>query len=158
LPITDAQVAEWHEHGYVLVPDFLSGEQLDAARDNAYRYFPTAAEYYAAPQRYKNLPRDAQFPFAGDALNNISTGAELVGAARRIVGSDDVFLTQSLLWAKYAGRGDWEQPHHVDYQNNSLVVPSDAPGFRQTGSILYLEDVTLELGPTYLVPRGASRG
>jgi hypothetical protein len=156
LPITDAQVAEWHEHGYVLVPDFLSGEQLDAARDNAYRYFPTAAEYYAAPQRYKNLPRDAQFPFAGDALNNISTGAELVGAARRIVGSDDVFLTQSLLWAKYGGRGDWDQPHHVDYQNNSLLYPSDEPGFRQMPTILYLEEVTMELGPTHVVSRTVS--
>jgi hypothetical protein len=155
--ISDRHVSEWLEHGYVLVPDFLSGADLDAARSVAYRHFPTAGEYDAAPQRYQNLPGQFSFPFRDGALNDIATGPDLVDAARRIVGSDDVFLTQSLIWAKYGGRGNWDQPHHVDYANNSLVVPSDEPGFRQMGSILYLEEVTLELGPTYVVPRGASR-
>ena len=151
--ITDEQVAHWLEHGYVLVPDFLSAAELDAAREVAYRYFPTADEYYAAPHRYQNIPNQWDFPFRDDALNNIATGPDMVDAARRIVGGDDVFLTQSLIWAKYGGRGDWDQPHHVDYQNNTLLYPSDEPGFRQMPSILYLEEVTLDLGPTHVVSR-----
>jgi len=155
--ITDEQVAHWREHGYVLIPGFLSPDELAAAREVAYRYYPTAEEYYAAPHRYQNLPIHWEFPFRDDALNNISTGPDLVDAARHIVGTEDVFLTQSLLWAKYAGRGDWEQPHHVDYQNNSLLYPSDEDGFRQMPSILYLEDVTVELGPTKVVSRTVTR-
>jgi hypothetical protein len=158
LPITDEQVAHWLEHGYVLIPDFLDAQQLDAARAVAYRYFPTAAEYYDTPHRYLNIPFHFEFPFRDDALNNLSTGPDLVDAARRIIGTEDVFLTQSLLWAKYAGRGDWEQEHHVDYQNNSLLYPSDEPGFRQMPSILYLEDVTLDMGPTVVVSRTVTRG
>jgi hypothetical protein len=155
--VTEEQVAQWLEHGYVLVPDFLGAAELEAARAAAYLHFPTAAEYEAEPHRYRDLPHSVEFPFRDDALNNISTGPDLVDAARRIVGSDDVFLTQSLLWAKYAGRGDWDQGHHLDYANNTLLVPSDEPGFRQTGSILYLADVTLDLGPTYVVSRSATR-
>jgi hypothetical protein len=155
--IDDAHVAHWLEHGYVLIPGFLDAVTLDAARTNAYKYFPTAAEYYDAPQRYRKLESMVEFPFRDNVLNNISTGPDLVDAARRIVGTRDVFLTQSLLWAKYGGRGDWDQGHHMDYQNNSLVVPSDAPGFRHMASILYLEDVSLDLGPTHVVSRTVTR-
>ncbi len=155
--ITDEQVAHWMEHGYVLVPGFLSPDELAAAREVAYRYFPTADEYYAAPHRYQNLPIQFDFPFRDDALNNIATGPDFVDAARRLVGGDDVFLTQSLIWAKYGGRGDWDQPHHADYQNNTLLYPSDEDGFRQVPSILYLEDVTLDLGPTFVVSRAHTR-
>jgi hypothetical protein len=155
--ITEGHVAHWLEHGFVLVPGFVDAATLEAAREVAYTYFPTAEEHEAAPHRYQDLPPQFSFPFRDGALNNISTGPDLVDAARRIVGTEDVFLTQSVIWAKYAGRGDWAQRLHADYLNNSLVVPSEEPGFRQMASILYLEDVTLDLGPTYVVSRTLSR-
>lgn len=155
--ISQGDVDHWRQHGFVLVPGFLSADELEAARAVAYRYFPTAEEYYEAPHRYGNLPQQFEFPFRDDALNDIATGPAFVDAARRILGVDDVFLTQSILWAKYGGGPDFEQALHVDYRNNSLLVPSDEPGFRQMPSILYLEDVTSELGPTSVVSRTLTR-
>ncbi len=155
--LTDEQVAHWHEHGFVLVPDFLDQQQLAVARAAAHRYYPTDAEYRAAPQRYANLQEQHEFPFADTVLNHLATSPDYVDTARRLVGCDDVFLTQSLIWAKYAGRGNLDQPLHVDYANNTLLYPSDADGFRQMASILYLEDVTVDLGPTYVVSRTHTR-
>lgn len=156
-PLTDEQVAHWHEHGYVLVPGFLDDAQLAIVRAAARRYYPTPEEYAQAPHRYTALAEQHEFPFVDDTLNNLATSPQYVETARRLVGSDDVFLTQSLVWAKFAGRGDMEQPLHVDYLNNTLLFPSSADGFRQMASILYLEGVTLDLGPTYVVSRSRTK-
>src|SRR5688572_23294288 len=60
--ITDEQVATWQEHGFAVVPDFLSAAEVEAARENLRRHFPTAEEYFSARERYRNLPTMIEFP------------------------------------------------------------------------------------------------
>ena len=153
--ITDDQLEHWRQHGYVLVPNYLNEVQIDQALANVYLHFPTDGEYRAAPRRYSDLPQPAQteLPFAGDVLNDLAVHPDIVDFAERVIGTTDLRLTQSILWAKYAGRGDENQILHVDYLNNTLTFPSDAAGFVQLPSILYLTDVTVELGPTHIVSR-----
>jgi ectoine hydroxylase-related dioxygenase (phytanoyl-CoA dioxygenase family) len=160
--ITARQTRHFLDRGYVVVPGFLSDSELACARENLHRYYPSAEELSATPERYGGLVEDAEhlqneFPFAGDALNDISTHPDLIEFVERVLGTRDVLLSQAAIWAKYAGTGDFDQGMHLDYQGNSLVVPRDDGAFRQVNMILYYTDVTAEMGPTCVVPRDKTR-
>ena len=144
--------------GHCLVRDFLAPGELSAARQNMLRYFPTAEELAAAPQRYASLLEEAEFqqvefPFAGDALNNIATHPGIISAIEKVLGAANVLLSQSAIWAKYAGTGQFEQPIHLDFEGNTLVYPRDDGIFRQVNLIVYYTDVTADMGPTCVISR-----
>ena len=154
--ITEQQVEHYLRHGYAIVPGFLTADELLAAREGMLRYFPTAEELAATPQRYGSVYDDpehlqVEFPFADDALNDLSTHAELIVFVERILGTREVLLSQAAIWAKYAGTGDFSQGLHLDYQGNTLVVPREDGDYRQVNMILYYTDVGPDLGPTYVV-------
>ncbi len=156
--ITDSQIEHYLTHGYAIVPAFLTSAELAAARRNMSRYFPTAEELAATPERFGGIMEDPEhlqieFPFAGDALNDIATHPELISLVERVLEERDVLLSQAAIWAKYAGTGDFDQGMHLDYQGNSLVVPRDDGAFRQVNMILYYTDVTEEMGPTCVVSK-----
>ncbi|HZN67008.1 MAG TPA: phytanoyl-CoA dioxygenase family protein [Tepidisphaeraceae bacterium] len=148
--------------GFVVVQKFLAPAELSAARQNMLRYVPTAEELAATPERYAFVFDDpehlqTEFPFAGDALNDVTTHPDLIDFVRRVLGTEDVRLSQSAIWAKYAGTGDFEQGLHLDYQGNTLVVPRDDGDYRQVNMILYYSDVTEALAPTFVVPQHKTR-
>jgi hypothetical protein len=160
--ITDAQILQYLRHGYAIVPGFLTKQELGAAREGMLRYFPTAEELAATPQRYGAIFEDpehlqVEFPFTSDALNDVSTHAGLIAFVEHVLGTRDVLLSQAAIWAKYAGTGDFEQGLHLDYQGNTLVVPRDDGDYRQVNMILYYTDVALDLGPTYVVSQEKTR-
>jgi ectoine hydroxylase-related dioxygenase (phytanoyl-CoA dioxygenase family) len=160
--ITDRHTQHLLQHGYAIVPNFLTGEEVAAARQNMLRYFPTAEELAATPERYGSILEDpehlqVEFPFAGDVLNDVSTHPQIVSSVERLLGTRDVMLSQAAIWAKYAGTGDFEQGLHLDYQGNTLVVPRDDGAYRQVNMILYYGDVELDMGPTYVVSQEKTR-
>ncbi len=162
VPITDYHVDHLLQHGYTLVRGFLTPAELSAARENLLRYFPTAEELAATPQRYASMLEEAEFqqvefPFAGDALNNVATHPRIIEFVERLLGTREVLLSQSAIWAKYAGTGQFEQPIHLDFEGNTLVYPRDDGIYRQVNFILYYTDVTQEMGPTCVVPREQTR-
>ena len=155
--IDDQHLQHLIRHGYAVVPGFLSAEELTAPRANLLRYYPTPEELAATPERYGWVFDDPEhlqieFPFAGDALNHVSTHPDLIDAVERLLGTPEVLLSQAAIWAKYAGTGDFEQTMHLDYQGNTLVVPREDGAFRQVNMILYYSDVGPDLGPTCVVP------
>jgi hypothetical protein len=160
--VQELQVHNLRQHGFAMVPDFLTPDELAAARENLFRYFPSAQELNATPQRYGELLEEPdagqrEFPFAGDALNDISTHPVIVALVENLLGTSDVLLSQSAIWAKYGNAADYEQGLHLDYQGNTLVVPRDDGDFRQVNMILYYTDVTEDLGPTMVVSQEHTR-
>ena len=154
--ITDKQLEQYIRHGYVIIPSFLSSTELAVGRQGMLEYFPTADELTATPQRYGSIYEDpehlqVEFPFANDALNDISTHPDLIDFVARVLGHQNLLLSQAAIWAKYAGTGDFEQGLHLDYQGNTLVVPREDGDYRQVNMILYYTDVAADLGPTYVV-------
>jgi hypothetical protein len=150
---------ELKRQGYTVVPRFLTPAELAAARDNVHRYFPSAEELAATPERYAGILEEAElqqieFPFAGDALNNMATHPRLISFVESLLGDREVLLSQSAIWAKYAGTGSFEQPMHADFEGNTLVYPRDDGAFRQVNMILYYTDVDKTMGPTCVVPNG----
>src|SRR4051812_5954329 len=161
--ITQEQIAQYLQHGFVVVPGFLTQHEVSAARENMLRYVPTADELSATPERYSWIYEDpehlqTEFPFAGEALNDVSTHPEILAFVERVLGTGDVLLSQAAIWAKYAETGgEFEQGLHLDYQGNTLVVPRDDADYRQVNMILYYSDVTDEMGPTYVVSKDHTR-
>ncbi len=162
VPITQQHQDSLITRGYAIVPNFLAGSELSQARDNFLRYFPTADELQAQPERFGFIHEDpehlqVEFPFAGEALNDVSTHPEIVSFVERLLGTEAVLLSQAAIWAKYAGTGDFDQGLHLDYQGNTLVVPREDGDYRQVNFILYYSDVTLEMGPTQVVSQEHTR-
>ena len=156
MSISKNQIDQLHRQGYTIIPGFLKGRELDAARNGMLGYFPSAEELAQTPQRYGAIYEDAEhlqieFPFASDVLNDIATHPKLIEIVETILGTRDVLLSQSAIWAKYAGTGDFDQGLHLDYQGNTLVVPRDDGDYRQVNMILYYTDVDATLGPTCVV-------
>ena len=120
-------------HGFVIVPQFLSSEELASANRGMLKYFPTAEELAEKPQRFGSILEDPEhfqieFPFVDDTLNDISTHPEIIAFVEQMLGTREVLLSQAAVWAKYAGTGDFEQGLHLDYQGNTLVVSAAMMG------------------------------
>ena len=162
MQISDSHLDDLTKHGFAVVPDFLSREEILAARQNMLRYVPTPEELAATPERYPWVFEEAdrlqtEFPFVGNALNHVATHPDLISFVERALGTRKVLLSQSAIWAKYAGAGDFEQALHLDYEGNTLVVPRDDGDYRQVNMILYYTDVTPEMAPTCVVPMEKSK-
>lgn len=155
--ITDEHIAHWREHGYVVL-QLLDPVELENIRNNIARYMPTWDEYEESPYRYRSLINsrgqvDVHFPFVDDPLNDFSVRSELVALAKHLLRTEDVALSHSQLVGKYAGAGDYEQQLHCDYGNNTLAYPKDDQQIFDLPTITYYSDVTLDLGPTYILPK-----
>ncbi|MEZ5375927.1 MAG: phytanoyl-CoA dioxygenase family protein [Acidimicrobiales bacterium] len=144
--------------GFAIVEGFLTDAEVEAAQRADFDIFPEPAEYFADPSRYESLVQ-GQFsglrvgPFPSWELNRLAFHPDLVDAAERYCGSTDLDLYKIELWAKYSGAVDYDQHHHRDYGNHSLVVPRADGRWPQLTTFTLLSDVSEADGPTKVVPR-----
>jgi ectoine hydroxylase-related dioxygenase (phytanoyl-CoA dioxygenase family) len=158
--ISDRHLAQLRQHGYVIIKNFLTEDEVVRGLEGFYQYYPSVQELQATPQRYGGIYDDPdslqnEFPFASPALNHHSLHPAILSGVSRFLGvpMHDIRLSQAAIWAKYAGIGNYEQGLHFDYQGNTLVVPRDDADFQQLNFILYYTDVTAKLGPTAVVSK-----
>jgi Phytanoyl-CoA dioxygenase (PhyH) len=161
--VPDRCLSDLRERGYLVCEGFLGPEELAQAQSMLWRHFPRPEEYFADPAAHAWLAR-SQFagiitgPWQSWDLNRLTFHPDLLDLAQRFLGSDDLRLYEAELWAKYAGAVDYDQCHHRDFGNHTLVVPkrSDLP--TQMQSLILLSDVTEEDGPTKVVPLAVGEG
>ena len=91
-------------------------------------------------------------PWRSWDLNRLAFHPDLLDLAERFLGSNDLRLYEAELWAKYAGAVDYDQSHHRDFGNHTLVVPKRSDPATQMQSLILLSDVAEEDGPTKVVP------
>jgi ectoine hydroxylase-related dioxygenase (phytanoyl-CoA dioxygenase family) len=161
--IGDKDYELFDEHGYIVVERLLGEDEVARATDEVFCYMPSWEEYAAAPNKYGALlsaestsagSARARFPFSGTMLNDISVHDELVGFAQRLMGTEHISLEHSGITGKYAGIQDYEQNLHVDYGNHTLAYPQNPASSllnHDLGCLIYYSDVTIDLGPTYVV-------
>ncbi|WP_329431163.1 phytanoyl-CoA dioxygenase family protein (plasmid) [Streptosporangium sp. NBC_01495] len=159
--ITGEHIDQLNETGYVLVDDFLSPRELAACQAEVGRYFPSCEEFLADPQRHASLEKVISFPFAGEALNEVTTHPEIMNFLERLYGTADLRLGESALQVKYGRRvaPGTDQFLHTDaWGKKSSLYPREEGLFRQTFMIVYYCDVTAELGPTRVLSWEHTRG
>jgi hypothetical protein len=181
---TDTEVTAWREQGWVLLEGLVGTDDVDRAKDDLHRVFPTADEYHADPDgvtdRWLGKPavppepytwpptgpgfRPEQhrwhglFPFSGSgALNRLFVHPSVVDFAERALGTTDIRLYQAQVSAKYAGLTNYEQPMHTD-RNHSWLPPRAEPPWWFLEAFLYLTDVDAGTAPTHLVRVGDAAG
>ncbi len=160
--ISDQQLAEVRERGFVIIPGFLEADMLRAAQDALWEIYPRPEDYFSNPAQYEQFTRNQFsgmrfFPYPSWALNRLTVHPDLVDAAERLCGTKDLDLYKVELWAKYSGAVDYDQPHHRDYGNHTLLVPKIADDFIQMTTFILLSDVTEADGPTKIVPLSKTR-
>lgn len=146
---------QWFQQGYTIIPSLFDAATLEAAVAEAHRYFPPWEDFSENRPRYEHLRGQfvmREFPFLGSALNLLAVHEDLIDFAEQVTGLEQMFMTQATLWAKYPGV-DYDQSLHADYLNNTLLWPrSDGP-FQQLPMIIYLKEVTPDLGPTCVLSK-----
>lgn len=164
---TDDQIAIWRRDGAVLIDSFFSAEEIAPVYDDFASIYGTRGKTDTAgsalnqtrtgkigkfrPDQFKNngdLPMDASVAF-----NLLPLHPDLIAFAKAALGVQDVYLYQAHTWAKYTGDADYAQPHHCDFPNHTLLVPSDDAAARTLNMIIYITDVTLDSGATAYVPK-----
>lgn len=161
--IRQDDIDHWHKHGFVIIEKFLSPAELERIHKGVYKHMPTWNEYKQKEIAYRSLSGASgrvgsgspvvryDFPYADDALNELAVHPFLLAFAERLAGTDDLALSLGHLVGKYAGKGDYEQELHCDYSNNTLVIPQKSNKWIDIPMIIYLTDVTVDLGPTFVV-------
>lgn len=161
--VSDAKLAEVHDRGFTVVPGFLDAETLAQAREAMWGVYPAPDDYFADPSKYPEYGRSQfagirLFPYADWALSRLPVYPDLVDAMERLLCTDDIEIYKVELWAKYAGAIDYEQNHHRDYGNHTLVVPRLDGEHTQYTTFILLSDVTELDGPTKVVPVEYTQG
>jgi ectoine hydroxylase-related dioxygenase (phytanoyl-CoA dioxygenase family) len=161
--IDQADIDHWHRHGYVIIKEFLTSAELEAARGNLHMYLPTWPEYAGRAPLFEHMQGGSrlaapgwvryEFPYVGDALNDVALHPFLIGFVERLVGNANLLMSHGAIVGKYAGRADYDQELHEDYTNNTLAFPASGVQMIDVPMIVYYTDVTDDLGPTYLVSK-----
>jgi len=99
----------------------------------------------------ENLPFDAS-----PAINLIALHPELIRLAREALQTEHVHLYQAHSWAKFTGDADYDQHFHCDFSNHTLTVPSDEERLRTINFVIYVTDVSNDLGALHYVSHGES--
>ncbi len=155
--VPDGCVTDLRERGYLVFEGFLGADELAAAREALWLHYPRPEEYFADPAAHAWLATSqwaglVTGPWRSWDLNRLAFHPDLLDLAERFLGSADLRLYDAELWAKYAGAVDYDQQHHRDFGNHTLVVPKRSDPATQMVSWLLLSDVGEDDGPTKVVP------
>lgn len=156
--LTEQQLDCFHTDGFVLVPDVLCADEVDVLQRGVWENVPSSEQYFANPGAYTDLTNSpfaglTNFPWASPELNRLVAHPRILAIVRQILGVDDIRLYKGELWAKYAGNADYDQHHHRDFGNHTLVVPSTKRRWMQVTTFTYLCDVDEGNGATAAVPK-----
>jgi hypothetical protein len=155
--IPDKNLAEVFDRGFTVVEGFLDKATLSEAQDALWDIYPRPKDYFARPKAHAEY-RESQFaglrffPYPSWALNKVAVYPDLIDAAERFLQTKEIDCYKIELWAKYAGAIDYDQDHHRDYENHTIVVPRADQLMPQMTCFILLSDVTALDGPTMAVP------
>jgi hypothetical protein len=161
----EAAAATWRRDGFVVLPGYLSGPELESAQTDLSSVYPTAEEYHSDPLSERNRTYTGDeyggiipFPFPTVALCNLAVHDKIIALVEAAFGTAEIRIYASELWAKYTGAATYGQEHHRDYLNHTPLAPSSDIRWRGLEMFMWLCDVTEEFGPTQIVPLSETEG
>ncbi len=162
---TEAHVAAWKETGFTIIPRFFSEDEIAPIRQEFEGIYGTTGQGPGAELNVRKTGgfgefREAQFqnidtfPYdASFAMNLISLHPQLIELAKQLLDSPSVHLYQAHTWAKYTGDADYNQAHHCDFSNHTLLVPGDQCIERTVDVVIYMTEVTDAHGALHFVTK-----
>lgn len=159
--VSDHDLTRLREQGFAIIEGFLSPDEVATARAALWKVHPEPSAFFADPHAH---PGYLGSQFAGNRvgpwehwdLNRLTFHPDLVDLAERFLGTTDLHLYKMELWAKYAGAAEYDQQHHRDFTNHTVVVPDRRHPTTNLTTFTLLSDVSIDDGPTRVVPLSAS--
>ncbi|HUO88659.1 MAG TPA: phytanoyl-CoA dioxygenase family protein [Rhizomicrobium sp.] len=160
--VPDKNLAEIWDRGYTVMENFIDPESLKAAQEALWTIHPRPEDYFADPSKYPKYTRSQfagiqLFPFDKWELSRLCVYPDLIDLAERFLKTKEIDLYKGELWAKYSGAINYDQYHHRDYRNHTIVVPREDQLNAQMTTFILLSDVTATDGPTKVVPLSETR-
>lgn len=149
-------LSDLRERGFLVFEGFLSAAELVAAQEALWQHYPRPEEHFADPAAHAWLSTSQwagliRAPWRSCNLNRLMFHPDLLDLVERFLGSADLRFYDAELWGKYAGAVDYEQQHHRDFANHTLVVPKRSDPATQLQNWILLSDVGPDDGPTKVV-------
>ncbi len=162
--LTDAHLEELDHEGFIIVPEFITGDKLKTLQAAQRRILPTYDKIKDdLPLEKAGYSFLKTFPHEDLELYRATMDEESIAFARKWLKTDDIHARVGSLIARYPGqtRGGTEFDDsvlHFDNGNNSLLPESDhAREFGQIGFWIHLEDVEEDQAPLRLIPKRHGR-
>ena len=152
--ITDAQLATYKKQGFLIIENFLTEDEREAALHGFFTLFAPPFDKYESQKRQNNTPKQALFPWDHSGLNHVTVHPDLVDAAKRVFGTREIQLCEGHLGMKYAGEKSHGTEFHIDYSNNSLGPIIEPDDYMHMDFFYCFDDVERDLAPIRLVPNG----
>jgi hypothetical protein len=146
--ITDAQFDQLLEDGYLILHNYIRGDELRELQEAQRRCLPTWEQVKDNPPAgFATLdfypPKDVR-------MAQLYFHPEILKVARRFLKTQNIIARVGAMLARYPGfvAGD---PGHIDNGNNSLLPMSDtAREYGQIGAWIHLEEVKAGQAPLML--------
>ena len=158
--LTDDHLEELDREGFIIVPNFISGDQLTPLQAAQQRVLPTWDQIQQDPPQDQRGSSMLQcFPHEEMDLYQAAMDEESIAFARKWLKTDEIHTRVGCLIARYPGHKAGGTGHdnsnlHIDNGNNSLLPMSDElREFGQIGFWIHLEDVDEDQAPLRLIPK-----
>lgn len=163
-----AHIEAWKNTGFVLIPNFFTQDEIAPVcedyealyggfRPDQGEAVDVKKEGMIGATHRKQFLHTEVLPYQGGIdMNLLSLHPAMIEFARDLLGVSAVHLYQSHTWAKFTGEADYDQHHHCDFGNHTLTVPSEDAALRSVDFIIYLTDVTDDLGALHYVEKADS--
>ena len=155
IEFTDSHFDEFAEKGYLIVPDYYSGEQLTEMQEAQRRVLPIWDDVKDDPPQGRAILTD--FPSSEMVLLRGIVDQDAWGFARKWLKTEHIQFRAGCMIARYpgfkgGGVGSDASGLHIDNGNNSLLPQSEsAPEFGQLVFWVHLEDVDEDQAPLRLL-------
>lgn len=153
--ISDQQFDELVENGFLIIPNFIRGEELAMLQAAQRRVLKPWEEIKDSPpnDNYNKNAAFVKYPPEDVTMCGLYRHPELLRIMKRYLKTEDVHVRVGYMFARYPGNNAAD-PGHIDNGNNSLLPMSEsAREYGQIGAWIHLEEVGLDQAPLRLVAR-----
>ena len=151
--ISDAQLDTYKEQGFLIIENFLTPDEREAALEGFFTHFSPSYDRYCANNRQNDTPCEILFPWDHSGRNHVTIHPDLIDAAERVLGTREIRLAEGHLGMKYAGE-EYGTGFHIDYGNNTLGPLIDPDDFMNLACFYCFDDVKEGMAPILMVPNG----
>jgi hypothetical protein len=162
--LTDEHLETLDREGFIIVPEFITGNTLTRLQAAQRRVLPTWDEVRdKPPQDQSGSSLLVCFPHEEIELYRATMDPESIDFARKWLKTPAIHMRVGCLIARYPGHkaggtGFDDSNLHIDNGNNSLLPASDElREFGQIGFWIHLEDVDEDQAPLRLIPKKRGR-
>lgn len=150
--LSEQQLAEFRENGFLIFPELFSAEEIDALRNEIVRMHDVESDHVVRERtgglRTIFRVHEADGPTHSPPFRALSRSPRLLGPATEVLGEEDVYIYHSKVNTKVAIEGTvwlWHQDYGYWYWDG-------VPTGDLVTSTVFLDEATEQNGCLYIVP------